>query len=464
MIPKKSFIPEGISVKAVKLSQTQLKLQLLTTDKIIFPELFFTDRLRIDLFTEADAPFIISLLNSKGWIDGIGDRAIRSTSDAEAFIFRINHTELFRYWAVRLKESGPAIGMVSCMKREHLKDFDIGFAFLPEYNGMGYAQEAAQKLLFILKENPRFHRVLAFCVPSNLRSIKLLEKLNFHYQNQVDSGGSTVSLFANDEVYNAFICITCGTQYGPSMFPPDKCLICSDDRQYVNPAGQAWITPGQMKDRYQNDLTPVAENLYAIHTRPEFGIGQRAHLVLHPAGNILWDCITYPDTETIRRIRQWGGIRAIAVSHPHSFSGVAEWSAALGNVPVYINASDEKWLPRKDFNIIYWKEESQELWEGLSLIRCGGHFPGSSVLYVPAGKGQLLVGDTIQVTPGCDAVSFMYSYPNMIPLTKKEIVQIEKSIHTISYHALYGAFGKYITANAKDAVDRSFNRYLEIYR
>ncbi len=431
---------------------------------MIFPELFFTDRLRIDLFSAEDSPFIISLLNSKGWIDGIGDRAVHSTADAEAFISKINHKDLFRYWAVRLKETGAAIGMISCMKREHLNDFDLGFAFLPEYNGLGYAHEAAQKLLFVLKERPQFHRVLAICAPSNHRSVNLLEKLDFRFENQLDSGGRTVSLFSNDKIYHACICCTCGTQFNHSMFPPEKCPVCCDDRQYVNPAGQKWITPAEMKDSYNNVFTKVTDSLYAILTWPAFGIGQRAHLVLHPAGNILWDCISYPDPATIQRIRDLGGIRAIAVSHPHFFSGVAEWSAALGNVPVYINAQDKKWLMRKDFNVVYWEEDCRELWEGLTLICCGGHFPGSSVLHIPAGKGQLLVGDTIQVTPGCDAVSFMYSYPNMIPLAKKEIVQIEKSIHTISYDALYGAFGKYITENAKNVVARSFRRYLEIYR
>jgi glyoxylase-like metal-dependent hydrolase (beta-lactamase superfamily II) len=240
-------------------------------------------------------------------------------------------------------------------------------------------------------------------------------------------------------------------------------MICEDDRQYVNPAGQSWTSLQNINQQHRNIIEQVADSVYAIYTTPPFSIGQRAHLVLLPGGNILWDCITNIDASTISIINALGGIKAIAVSHPHYFSTIIEWSRAFGNVPVYINASDEQWLVRRSSSVMLWSQKEVNLWNGVKLVHCGGHFPGACVLYVPVGKGELFTGDTIQVTPGCKAVSFMYSYPNMIPLQQKEIMQINNSIEHLEYDVIYGAFGRYITHDAKIAVTLSVKRYLQIY-
>ena len=216
-----------------------------------------------------------------------------------------------------------------------------------------------------------------------------------------------------------YICTTCGVQYPPSATPPLHCKICEDDRQYVNPTGQSWTTLTELNHQHKNIIEQVAPGLYAIYTEPAFGIGQRAHLVISPGGNILWDCISLIDTETIETISALGGVQAMAISHPHYFSSIVVWGRVFGNVPIYINAFDEKWLTRRDANIKLWDEGTVNLWDGIQLIRCGGHFPGASVLFSPQNNGMLLVGDTIQVSPDQKTVSFMYSYPNLVPLPKK---------------------------------------------
>ncbi len=81
-------------------------------------------------------------------------------------------------------------------------------------------------------------------------------------------------------------------------------------------------------------------------------------------------------------------------------------------------------------------------------------FP-AHVFYIFPNQGSLFVGDTIQVTPGENAVSFMYSYPNMTPLSKNEILQIDNSIANLNYDTMYGAFGKYIRKGAKAIMKRS---------
>jgi hypothetical protein len=98
------------------------------------------------------------------------------------------------------------------------------------------------------------------------------------------------------------------------------------------------------------------------------------------------------------------------------------------------------------------------------MIRCGGHFAGASVLSCPwlaGGRGALFTGDTIQVVPDRRHVSFMYSYPNLIPLGAAEIGRITAAVRPLPYDAIYGAFeGRTIERDGKAAVERSAERYL----
>lgn len=263
-----------------------------------------------------------------------------------------------------------------------------------------------------------------------------------------------------------FICTTCGIQYNGTAQPPARCPVCEDDRQYVNPGGQAWTTLEQVAARHRNIIELVAPDLYAIYTTPSFAIGQRAYLLVTPGGNILWDCITNLDASTIDIIGRLGGIKAIALSHPHYYSTIVEWSHAFNNAPVYVHAKDAEWLGRMDPVIKLWEGATHLLWDGVSLVLLGGHFPGGSILHWPAagnGKGALLVGDVIQVCADQKTVSFMYSYPNYIPLPKKEILHIRNAVQPFGYDAIYGAFGRVIRTGGQQAVAFSLERYLRIF-
>jgi hypothetical protein len=114
-----------------------------------------------------------------------------------------------------------------------------------------------------------------------------------------------------------FICITCGTQYPESAYPPSACLICEDERQYVPAGGQDWTTMGALAEGHEIGWAEEAEGLFSLKIRPSFAIAQRAFLILHPQGNILWDCVSLIDKATVRRIEGLGGLSSIAISHPH---------------------------------------------------------------------------------------------------------------------------------------------------
>src|ERR1041385_4481408 len=99
-----------------------------------------------------------------------------------------------------------------------------------------------------------------------------------------------------------FICVTCGTQFAESDQPPDRCPICEDERQYINPKGQTWTTLEELRKTHHNEIKPEG-GLTGIGTEPRFGIGQRALLVQSPGGNIFWDCISLLDPATQQAVQ-----------------------------------------------------------------------------------------------------------------------------------------------------------------
>src|SRR5690349_7689318 len=127
---------------------------------------------------------------------------------------------------------------------------------------------------------------------------------------------------------NFFICATCGTQYAAAAAAPSRCAICEDERQHVPESGQAWTTLPAMRVRYRNAWRRHEPGLWGIGTEPSFAIAQRALLIRHPSGNVLWDCSTFIDDATIDLVNALGGIAAIAISHPHYYSSMVEWSHA----------------------------------------------------------------------------------------------------------------------------------------
>jgi hypothetical protein len=136
-----------------------------------------------------------------------------------------------------------------------------------------------------------------------------------------------------------FICKTCGTQFPLSEQPPVSCPICLDERQYVGFNGQEWTTPAALQQTHTNEIHPLEPGLTGIGSKPAFAIAQRALLVQSPSGNLLWDCISLIDDATIEAVRELGGLSAIAISHPHYYSSMIDWSRAF-DAPVYLHADD----------------------------------------------------------------------------------------------------------------------------
>jgi hypothetical protein len=263
----------------------------------------------------------------------------------------------------------------------------------------------------------------------------------------------------------AHICKTCGVQYAPSERPPERCPICEDERQYVGWQGQQWTTMEELiAEGRRNELREEEPGLTSIGTEPSFAIGQRALLVQTPAGNVLWDCLSYLDDATVEAVKRLGGLRAIAISHPHFYASNIAWSAAFGDCPVYIHASDRQWIAYPSSAVCLWEGVSREILPGLTLLNPGGHFEGAAVLHWAggaAGRGALLSGDTVTVVMDRRYVSFMYSYPNLIPLPERAIRRILDTLRPYRFERVYGAWnGRVVAVEGADAVERSAERYL----
>jgi len=253
-----------------------------------------------------------------------------------------------------------------------------------------------------------------------------------------------------------FLCAACSTQFPDSARPPEACPVCDDERQYVPEDGQRWTTLDELRESHRAVVRDELPGLLGIGCEPSFAIGQRALLV----DGVLWDCQALLDEEIVSRV---GNLDAIAISHAHYYSTMVEWAHAF-ECPVYIHADDREWVMRPDPSIIFWEDEQHELKPGLTLLRLGGHYAGGQVLHVASADwaegGAILSGDIVMVIPDRRYVSFMWSYPNLIPLPAETVLGIAEKLEPWAFERIVGAWwGRVIHGDGKAAVRRSVDRY-----
>ena len=262
-----------------------------------------------------------------------------------------------------------------------------------------------------------------------------------------------------------FICRQCGTQYPDSEAPPAACLICQDDRQYVRWSGQDWTTLADLNRTHGQKFVEEGEGITGIGMDPPFAINQRPLLLQSPAGNVLWDCTTVLTDAAIAEIKRRGGLTAIAISHPHYYTTMLEWSDAFGGVPIHLHANDRQWVVRRGPQINFWEGATLAINPEMTLVLCGGHFAGGQVLHWRAaegGKGAIFTGDIAMVAQTRRHVSFMYSFPNYIPLGPAKVKGVAAALAPLAYDSIYGAWmGLNVKGGGKQAVAVSVERYLK---
>jgi glyoxylase-like metal-dependent hydrolase (beta-lactamase superfamily II) len=214
-------------------------------------------------------------------------------------------------------------------------------------------------------------------------------------------------------------------------------------------------------DGFRTDVREVEPGLFGIGVQPGVGVGQRGLVVCTPAGNLLWDPPPFLDAPAIEAVREAGGLAAVSSSHPHMYGAAVEWSHAF-EAEILLAEVDAGWLMRPDPAVRTWSGALEAL-PGVTLIQCGGHFPGSAVLHWSADGGAVFVGDTIFVTPGADRVSFIWSAPNRLPLPEREVRRIFEALSPYEFERMYGGWwDPSITRDAKRILERSATRYIEV--
>src|SRR5271165_3780434 len=237
-----------------------------------------------------------------------------------------------------------------------------------------------------------------------------------------------------------YLCETCGTEYPESTLPPVTCPVCIDERQYVGWAGQRWLTHAELSGKYHNRLE-MDGGLLGVGITPSFAIDQRALIIPSDAGNVMWESVSLVTEEAVAAIRELGRVSAIALSHPHFYSSMVRWSEALGGIPIYVHSADQAWVRRTSPQVRFWEGNRLELSGTVSLIHCAGHFAGSTALHWSQGVrggGALFPGDALQVVFDRRHVSFMYSYPNLIPLQPAVVERLARTVSDLEYEDVYG--------------------------
>ena len=255
------------------------------------------------------------------------------------------------------------------------------------------------------------------------------------------------------------ICAGCGTQYRGS---PVECAICLDERQYVPWAGQQWTSSAELRENHEI-LFEDSSGVLTMYLDPSFAIGQRSFLIPQSDGLVMWECLSTVTDAALDRIGAMGGVKAIAISHPHFHAAMNEWSEALGDVPVWLHEGDREWVQNLGSNVQFWSGERHSLSSDLEIVHLPGHFPGSAGLWWksgPRGGGSLFPGDAIQVVMDRRYATFMYSFPNAIPLGPSSVEGLEERVAPLAFDDLYGfSRGREMIGGAKERVAASFARY-----
>jgi glyoxylase-like metal-dependent hydrolase (beta-lactamase superfamily II) len=204
----------------------------------------------------------------------------------------------------------------------------------------------------------------------------------------------------------------------------------------------------------------VEPGLTGVGIDPAFAIGQRALLL--QSERLLWDCAPLlgggpgalpASTE----------IETIAISHPHYYSTMVDWAERF-DARILLHEADREWIMRPSPRIQLWSGDALQLAESVTLIRLGGHFPGGTVCLWSTGadgRGALLSGDIVQVVEDRDWASFMWSYPNLIPLPARAVQRMRAVLAELEFDRVYGAWWERVMRNdARSKVLRSADRYV----
>lgn len=172
---------------------------------------------------------------------------------------------------------------------------------------------------------------------------------------------------------------------------------------------------------------------------------------------MLWDCVSLLDDATAAAVERLGGLETIAISHPHYYAAMVDWAERF-DARILLHEADRAHVMRPSPRIEHWAGERCAASETVELVRLGGHFAGGTVALW---NGALLAGDIVQVVADRDWVSFMWSYPNLVPLPAAEVERIRDVLAGLEFDRIHGAWWDTLVAReGKAKALASADRYL----
>ena len=192
-------------------------------------------------------------------------------------------------------------------------------------------------------------------------------------------------------------------------------------------------------------------------------------MIQRPDGGVMWDCTPLITDAAIAAINAKGGVKAIAISHPHFYATMVDWSRALGGVPIYLHEDNRDWVMRPDACIEFWSGESKQIADGITLVRTGGHFPGSTVLHWARGRRRQGRADDRRFDHGGarHALGELHVLvPQPHPAQRPGASSASsKSVRAYQFDRIYaGWWDRVLDHDAKAAVQRSAERYIAAIR
>lgn len=255
-------------------------------------------------------------------------------------------------------------------------------------------------------------------------------------------------------------CATCGVERATGNLPR-TCPICADPRQYVPASGQEWLDADDLAGLdVRAELVELEPDLHGIVVRGAPGIGQIAKVVVTDAGNVMVDVPAWIDDGLVAAVAELGELVAIVPSHPHMYGVQSQWSRRLGDVPVWLTEQDAGWLGVHPHEVRVVRDDT-EIIPGVTISVPGGHFPGSCVVHWDGrdGAGVLLCGDAIGVNADRNSVTYLWSYPNRIPLSAPDALRIARHLERFDFDRIHDNFRGFIERDGRAVVERSAERH-----
>ncbi len=233
-----------------------------------------------------------------------------------------------------------------------------------------------------------------------------------------------------------YVCTNCGF-WQRHFAPPPGCPVCLDFRHTPSPHGWEFWTADEAAARIVTRWDEDEHGIVTFRSDPSLGIGPSGYLIPLPGGNLLFENPPWYSDEALKFIRQRGGVRWLAASHPHAYGALWRAQEAFSPEAVFIGTADLPWTGA--FRATHPYEEPLEIVPGASLVPVGGHFDGQSVLHL-RDRRILFAGDMVKFHANPPGISTHKAFNRRVPMSHGEIRRYRDAVAPLDFAEVYTTF------------------------